>query len=518
MSTNLINAKVTVPSTPTSRTFGEHFSDQVNVRDFGAKGDGVTDDTAAIQAAVTYACNNGLVLMFPPANVGQFYNISDRILIPPYTSNWAIRGATHRVNIKQTVNNKPFLHFDSFTTSGSGLTNGGFDVRNFAVYWTTNQVIANTHSAVIEFNDGGYADFMIENIENVNGCRCITHQFPGQTALRQLNAWGCLYRHIYNGFAASGAALYLRSNPAEGLPNINIQHVYSAQNAAGEELIHIAGGTQIVIQNVEQNFGSYTPGLVCWAGTGMVHIIGWRVEVFDWLDGGGAQAYFNLAGGGGGIPEFHIQGFETRFAHINMTAPKYVVEGAGCRIVFDGFQDAAPTIVAGTLYLVKLDSALDIMEVGISSIESTNIKFCDPTNAFNSGITFTGGTREMSFYKNTLTTSMTNVINDAASNIKGTPVVQMGWIWALRVQLDVAVSAGTATFNIFKNGTVLDTGSFAVIMTSGTQAVIYNGWLKNANHITYKVLPGDVLDVRVTTTGTLAGPVNAKAEVVIASI
>ena len=47
------------------RTLGERFADVVNVRDFGAVGDGVTDDTAAIQAANNFAMSVGKGLCFP---------------------------------------------------------------------------------------------------------------------------------------------------------------------------------------------------------------------------------------------------------------------------------------------------------------------------------------------------------------------------------------------------------------------------------------------------------------------
>jgi polygalacturonase len=38
----------------------------VNVRDFGAKGDGVTDDTQALQVAIDHAARFGGIVVFPP--------------------------------------------------------------------------------------------------------------------------------------------------------------------------------------------------------------------------------------------------------------------------------------------------------------------------------------------------------------------------------------------------------------------------------------------------------------------
>lgn len=48
------------------RSLAERFADVMNVKDFGATGDGVTDDGDAIQSAVTAAGATGGVLYFPP--------------------------------------------------------------------------------------------------------------------------------------------------------------------------------------------------------------------------------------------------------------------------------------------------------------------------------------------------------------------------------------------------------------------------------------------------------------------
>lgn len=53
----------------------------VNVQDFGAKGDGVTDDTAAIQAAIIFCENNILPLYFPSNEVSQVYKTTAPLVV-----------------------------------------------------------------------------------------------------------------------------------------------------------------------------------------------------------------------------------------------------------------------------------------------------------------------------------------------------------------------------------------------------------------------------------------------------
>ena len=60
------------------RTVSNKLSEFVSVKDFGAKGDGVTDDTAAFNAAIAYAKLSGKNNIYVPAGA---YNISSRLTI-----------------------------------------------------------------------------------------------------------------------------------------------------------------------------------------------------------------------------------------------------------------------------------------------------------------------------------------------------------------------------------------------------------------------------------------------------
>ena len=62
--TQNVIAPITSTGSTTARTLANRFADVINVKDFGAVGDGVTDDTAAIQAAIV-ATTTSKALFFP---------------------------------------------------------------------------------------------------------------------------------------------------------------------------------------------------------------------------------------------------------------------------------------------------------------------------------------------------------------------------------------------------------------------------------------------------------------------
>ena len=84
----LNGSSVTATGSTTARTLANRFADVVNVKDFGAVGDGITDDTAAINRAlyqlycreVNPAIRRSL---FFPAGV---YLVTGTINVPPYAT------------------------------------------------------------------------------------------------------------------------------------------------------------------------------------------------------------------------------------------------------------------------------------------------------------------------------------------------------------------------------------------------------------------------------------------------
>lgn len=106
------------------RTQHEKNGDTLTVQDFGAVGDNTTDDTEALQAALT-AATGGKVLFIPG---GFTYLISDTLTIPDGVS---VRGAGYGSAIRQTVRGKNVFSagnnnsISDLRLIGDGVNSGG---------------------------------------------------------------------------------------------------------------------------------------------------------------------------------------------------------------------------------------------------------------------------------------------------------------------------------------------------------------------------------------------------------
>lgn len=95
----------------------------VDVRAHGAKGDGVADDTASIQEAVTALPSNGGVLLFPPTSGSNFYKITGPTILSKRNTCVFGYGAV----IKPTVDT------DVFRTTAAGISIQGLFINGTLV-------------------------------------------------------------------------------------------------------------------------------------------------------------------------------------------------------------------------------------------------------------------------------------------------------------------------------------------------------------------------------------------------
>lgn len=489
----------------------ERIEARLDVRKFGAVGDGVHDDTNGFQRAIDYACNNKMQLVIP--GTPQSYLISDSLPIPHGKHDWAITGEAGRVTITQTVDNKPIFLFSSRGHDYRDTTNRAFSLRNVRGAWTRNQSISKNESTVFLFDDGGYADFQIDNCENYNGCRLVSTR-EMQAPNRRLNVWGCVLSRLFNGYSASGAAIRLKTNPVEGMPNILISHLYALRHAAEEELIHLAGCSSVNIDNVEINFGR-GPQLICWGGTTEVNVRAWRMEECTIADTP-QNAIFLLSGNGPGQQcSYRIQGVEMRFTTIDSKQLHSVFHAdAGAQVIIDGYQEVATRHKSGALTVATTHDAR-IQFRSVADITSPQVFLLD--NPDLADVTF-ATTEVLRFYKNGLTSHMDRVPNDSPSAVNGQAVGAAGWIWAIEVSLDADVTAGQIELELFKNGSPIVSGAMKLAITKGAGGMRAATVIKNTNHSDYRVVPGDRVHFELSTDQSFAGPKNALCNLIIANI
>lgn len=215
----------------------------ISVLDYGAKGDGTTDDTAAIQSAVNAAVSGGLRLIFPP----RTYKVTSPVVMGSVTLSrgWQIEG--YGATLLQATDNTPIL---KFVKEGAHL----WAIRGFNFAWSNNQASANTAAAAIYFDSDtnlnfGYYNFELANLRFQNGCRGVC---LNEASAYTIPVWGADIHNIHHTSGMSGACVRLIQT-ASGQPNVRLAHVYVRGDAAGEILINLQGVNVLVMENIEFN-------------------------------------------------------------------------------------------------------------------------------------------------------------------------------------------------------------------------------------------------------------------------
>jgi len=149
-----------------------------NVREFGAKGDGVTDDSAAITSALNAAIANASCLYFPPGN--YFYNSATPINIAAAIIKISIFAAGNAI-----ITGGP-SSTNCFVISGEVIGNGGWSTP-----WVLPSVQNFTNGAAIVCTDGTSAfqgpEIHISYIANCHDGILLTSGSAGASGVFQ--AW-----------------------------------------------------------------------------------------------------------------------------------------------------------------------------------------------------------------------------------------------------------------------------------------------------------------------------------------
>lgn len=296
-----------------SRTVQSKFTDWRSVKDFGAVGDGSTDDTTAIQACITAVGVTGGTVWFPKGN----YKVSSALTVT--AGNTCLEGEGYGASIITTSH----ASADVITVgTGTVLSVANVAVRDLAFRTS----VTRTDGSAVAMN-GCY-------IGEVTGCNT-SGMFRGITVKGTSKLIFLERNYVASPVPATGIGIYLTGNsndvymtnnfvigdsgsqPSAGIliDNANGIWGYNTDTFQTQNGLYISPGNGQLVENVfmlkcAYDSGSGTGFTIATSGTGAAR----RIQMTSCWSGSNALHGVNIAGAAGVIDDVQLLGYR---AYVN---------------------------------------------------------------------------------------------------------------------------------------------------------------------------------------------------------
>ena len=326
---------------------GAHY---VNAKDFGAKGDGSTDDTTALQTWLTYICTNSKQGYLPNGT----YKITSTLVAPGACYGWGITGENQNYAvISQFTDNTPVLQVG--TSAGSSHT---INLTRFMLKYNAAQSSSNTNANCIVFDGSASGDLSTVYWSSFRELYFLNGYYGMTVASTKFAPWGCEWDMIHmqtmsgglydnTASASSGcpnnrwgrATLFCGSSVGPIFKNIRgynmtIDTLEFLTANQGAQLMTTASGFTADIGSLKLEVGSYTgagKGLFEFSNPARVRIgsiaVGGSTAVFT--PSSGIQSIVATSGAASGSP--HIEIGSISAAATSLTGTVVAINGGGNR-------------------------------------------------------------------------------------------------------------------------------------------------------------------------------------------
>lgn len=366
----------------------------VNVKDFGATGDGTTDDTAAIQAAINFCTNlsnRRQTLYFPAANAATYYKITAPLVVNgrlnivgdgEFTTTIFAAGMTAgQFMIDFNNEGADVVYFGGMSQITLRSDNGqptGIRMRNTS-YWTLKNV------QLYQLATGIY----------ITGINCFSNFFEQVTGYQissytvQMDNFTGGGQYMFSGCTFNGSDGFYITNTA-GTDGLAFYDCNFEQCLATDMLIY--GSVRgLTVSGCRSEGLNGTASILLRPDTGKV-VQGVSITGHFWQTDSGNAYAVSIGGGGGLVKGFSITGNDAGyigllgFVHLNGGGEAGVISGNFCQeslIVANGAPRDGVVIFANNNPSGALQEYWGLADWGVEEGTWT------PTDASGAGLTFT---------------------------------------------------------------------------------------------------------------------------------